>query len=712
MISILCSLVFLMLGLDSHTLHKWLEEGSVDLTVTRITMHGPPRAGKTCAQKLLLNEPPPEDHSSTPVARSAVRSIRASIDDESELWENVSSEELMEKLASDLNASADIKIPKPVSASNLKLHNDLKILKSKASLSRTVSLSTSESVDKDIVNTPKTVPFNDKIVPAISKSLNIFSDISKHIGNSAKKAKLSKHWIYTIDSGGQPAYQELLPLFVRTASVNVITIDLSKGLTEPFEFKYQIKEKSVKLLGSKITNKQAIEQALPSRTPFIVPHALDAPHSVSLILGTHSDKVSDQTRKEISNELEPLLRNESNFISNGNSYLYPINTQVTDKDERKKAGRDLRKFLMSPEIAKSFLHIKVPIRWFAFELLLEKLGNKERHHIIPKKTIMLEIQQLQMNKEDIEDALKYLHSITIIFYFPNILPDIIFTDPQPILDALSHIIALTYDIDYSDMVGCPVALNKEDVRHLKNHGTITAKLLQDMRLPLLETNLFSPSQFLDLLSYLRIITPVEKDLPAKDCSFFLPCALPSYESELILETHQCKPLLIVWKKENKEVRAVPPGAFPLLIVHLLNNNLHYPLNPDDKQYYRYRDAISLQISFTKRKFYTLHIIKRDKHIEIHFTGLIRNCCQVRKLIESAIIASCNDISFPADDIKPAFACPNNGNCFCIVYEEGAEIACTACSCPIDDCVITNDKSYWCWFTGKYMQQIMMINNYY
>ena len=39
---------------------KWCEEGSIELTLTRVHMIGPPSSGKTCTQSLLLNEPPPK----------------------------------------------------------------------------------------------------------------------------------------------------------------------------------------------------------------------------------------------------------------------------------------------------------------------------------------------------------------------------------------------------------------------------------------------------------------------------------------------------------------------------------------------------------------------------------------------------------------------------------------------------------------------------
>ena len=50
-----------------------MEEGSVDLTITRVNMLGAPGAGKTCAEHLLLNEDPPSDNVSTPITCPTVR---------------------------------------------------------------------------------------------------------------------------------------------------------------------------------------------------------------------------------------------------------------------------------------------------------------------------------------------------------------------------------------------------------------------------------------------------------------------------------------------------------------------------------------------------------------------------------------------------------------------------------------------------------------
>ena len=64
--------------------------------------------------------------------------------------------------------------------------------------------------------------------------------IQKILFTHPKGIRLSDHWLYVIDSGGQPAYQELLPLFTRAASLNIITLDLSKSFEQKFKLEYRI----------------------------------------------------------------------------------------------------------------------------------------------------------------------------------------------------------------------------------------------------------------------------------------------------------------------------------------------------------------------------------------------------------------------------------------------------------------------------------------
>uniref|UniRef100_A0A1X7T2N7 Uncharacterized protein n=1 Tax=Amphimedon queenslandica TaxID=400682 RepID=A0A1X7T2N7_AMPQE len=92
---------------------KWMEEGSVDLTVTRVNMLGAPGAGKTCSQLLLLNEDPPTNDTSTPIACPAVRAIRVAVCDKT-IWNRVTRDKLLDQLAADLeSASLENKTKEP-----------------------------------------------------------------------------------------------------------------------------------------------------------------------------------------------------------------------------------------------------------------------------------------------------------------------------------------------------------------------------------------------------------------------------------------------------------------------------------------------------------------------------------------------------------------------------------------------------------------------
>ncbi|XP_019863991.1 PREDICTED: uncharacterized protein LOC109593278, partial [Amphimedon queenslandica] len=90
---------------------KWMEEGSVDLTVTRVNMLGAPGAGKTCSLLLLLNEDPPTNDTSTPIACPAVRTTRVAICDKT-IWNRVTRANLLDQLAADFESVSQEKTTK------------------------------------------------------------------------------------------------------------------------------------------------------------------------------------------------------------------------------------------------------------------------------------------------------------------------------------------------------------------------------------------------------------------------------------------------------------------------------------------------------------------------------------------------------------------------------------------------------------------------
>ena len=237
-------------------LGQWMEEGSVDLTITRVNMLGAPGAGKTCAECLLLNEDPPSDNVSTPIARPTVRATRVAVEDQTK-WKRVTTDDLLEELAADLSTSAnkiqkkEIEPAAPKASSTKSTDDDSKQeIKKEASVAEVASIGIDHSPSLAVpvpvaphVPPPPDQPSSDTIIkedqapPPNYRSEEVIQQI---LSARPKGIRLSDHWLYVIDSGGQPAYQELLPLFTRAASLNIIALDLSKSFDEKFKLEYRI----------------------------------------------------------------------------------------------------------------------------------------------------------------------------------------------------------------------------------------------------------------------------------------------------------------------------------------------------------------------------------------------------------------------------------------------------------------------------------------
>ena len=662
-----------------------MEEGSVDLTITRVNMLGAPGAGKTCAEHLLLNEDPPSDNVSTPIACPTVRATRVAVEDKTK-WKRVTNDDLLDALAADLMASANkaqkVEIePAPIDITN---HAPSVV---------PVPVTPHVSPPPDQPTSPNT------IIQAPPPNYRSEAIVKKILSTLPKRIRLSDHWLYVIDSGGQPAYQELLPLFTRAASLNIITLDLSKSFEENFKLEYRIGGKYFPC-HSKSTQLAIFRSAVSTGAtfkPLDISHVTKEPtHSMHLVLGTHYDELKDPTQ-ELGNYEESLksaLPSLESYLRDciirkpDDSIIFPVNT-IAKSDERKSYNEEVCKAIWHYGAGAS-LDITMPIRWFAFELTMPKKS------IIPIEEALSIGERYSMNEEETKQALRYFHDVGLKLYYPEVI-GVVFIDPQPILEILSQLLALTYinDVNCRDLILIK-PLCQTVTNNLKE-GFFNVNIFDFLKS---KANVFLASQFetpdlVKLLLHLHIITKVEGN---DEGSYFIPYALPSYDNLVAPHTH-AKPLLIVWREQkckSKQILPVPQGIFPLTIVHLLNQKKYITEIPSSSEnHYKYRDAMSLKITFPDS--HILHIINRYTHIEVYFTGLPKHCPQVRQLVIEAIDRSTEKMHMNCNHVT-AFSCPiKEKNCYCIVNEFPSVTNCTCCGSAD---IIRNDHHYCCWFKSS------------
>ena len=664
-------------------------------------MLGPPGSGKTCTQRLLLNKDPPKKDNSTPIACRAVKATRISVADG--CMKEVDAKSLLSKLACDLKETA---------AKQKKTQGPTKDHDTKSEES-------SETIHTGSPETNLTKATESADDPVANK---IRKDIVKAI--SEAKAQLDRHLVYIVDSGGQTAFQELLPLFTRAASLNIITLDLSKGIDDKLDLQYRFDGIPFHCNDKKFsyTNIEFLRDVLSSGAivqPYNTPQSKEDITTFRnpeyFVLGTHKDKAEPLQIEKYNKELLSLKSGskEKGYCiipaqCNSDEIIYPVDTMLKSGPERRAEAKNLCETIYRDISGDTF---PMPVQWFAFELTL--LEKAEGHSFLHLDDVLLAGKSLEMDDDDTKEALEYLHKVTIILYYPQILPNIVFVDPHPILDILSRLLALTYKIERKFLQNLTRETPSEsELVNLSKEGVFTKSLLDKLN----DDQGFPKSDFIKLLLHLHIIVE-------RQDGYFIPSALPPYgstgpppESDII------NPLLIVWCKDcnpvNKEILPVPRGIFHLAVVNLLIKvnklQFYFPLatatnntatSQESPEYFRYRDAMSFCVHDVINDIQagTIHFIKKRKHIEIHFTGhkddALKYCPEIREAVTEAINSSSEAIKLKPTH-KLAFACNSftkkcEEKCYCIVTNEAEEkVACTLCP---ERAIISGQENYWIWF---------------
>ena len=621
---------------------EWLKEGIVNLTVTRINMHGPPGSGKTCSQLLLLNQDPPAEAvtDSTPIACRAVKVTKAFI--HNNCLKKVDGHALFKILASALH-------------------------KEELFVNHIADTASDPDVKKVCV----------EIVQAINQQAQ------KH------------HLVYIIDSGGQVACQELLPLFTRAVSLNIITLDLSKGINEKIYYQYRIGGKSFNCdLNFTCTNIDFLRTVFSSGaiTPAVSSYTtLQRP--IYLVLGTHKDIAKQEDIDKLNNELSSLTSSVSEekgyhlvlpTTRESKKITYPINT-LEKGLARQEEAKKLCRTILSISAAVNF---SIRIQWVLFEFVLQQKAETKKCDILEMDDVLFAGRSLQMSENDTKEALQFFHNVTVILYYPDVLPNIVFVNPHPILETLTHLLALTYEVDLGSLhhIANETPL-LDELTNIATNGIFAESLLSKLKS---DDQKFPNSDFIKLLLHLHIIAETAD-------GYFLPCALkfyngPSPEADL-------NPLLIVWlDPDTEKTLPVPHGVFPLTIVHLMNHEEpQFCIPPSSNKYFKYRDAMSFRIRLHGDQIGTIHIINKYKHIEVYFDGCkpAKYCPLLFKLITEAV--RCSSVAVGARQChRHAFICSskNKEKCYCIVTnEEKEKVECTICPKPAD----IRGQEYWNWF---------------
>ena len=435
---------------------------------------GQPGVGKTHMKYLLLDRRPPHLRTSTGLAdtplRIEIRSVSASrVQNIRGQWKDVTEGEMLDILAKMIIAAephlsqasaeagffskvAKLFLPGSQGAAGAKLPNlDRAPKVKKRAKDTTATASLSEACQKAVKEIMR------QLVERIS---NLREEKSKEQGKdsspSLSEIVLGSKWVYFTDSGGQPEYHELLPLFVRNVSCALCVTRLTDRLDKMQDVEYfQDGEQVGSSQQAQLSAKDTIQCLVNTIQSYSVE---DKPPKV-MVVGTHHDKLEEaianssqseaqdeavetleEKNKKLLDMLEPEFADQLVYYSSDMKELvFPVNT-LNPGEKDKATAESIRLHIEASGAEK----IKIPIWWHILELLLQELAKKLGRGVLSKAECRKMARLLGIKDDALEAALKFFDTLNVIKYNPDVLPNVVFISSQIPLDKISELVFHRY----------------------------------------------------------------------------------------------------------------------------------------------------------------------------------------------------------------------------------------------------------------------------
>ena len=233
---------------------------------------------------------------------------------------------------------------------------------------------------------------------------------------------------------------------------------------------------------------------------------IDPDLSKVMVVGTHLDRIKesseslDEKNEKILKILAPLEKRQIIYHNLAeNMVVFPINAKNPGKSEEA-IVKQIREVLFCD---KSVKPAEIPSSWFAFEILLEEMARAHQRGVLSKdECITAGVDKLHFEEAAVEAALQYLEKLSVLFYFPQILPEVVFADPQVIIDKVSELVFKSAEIKELSK-SCALSGEWKDFHEW---GLVTVKFLSEEFTSHFVSGLFKVDDLVKLFKKLLIFS--------------------------------------------------------------------------------------------------------------------------------------------------------------------------------------------------------------
>ena len=661
--------IFTITAAAQKILEEALEKGYVDSHIWKVLVTGAAGSGKTTLKHRLFREEPPSVRCSTALAEAAIRAIsREIVGTDQTGWFRVSYEELMEMLGGALKAGVPMEQSRVLSAEEPKVafHKKpgklswLLFWKEKQSRRSNKQLERAgKQSDKQLQRAHSTIersqlPLETSMASSQASQTSISTqdpsskqELLKLVDKlQGSKRFLELHWIHFIDSGGQPQFHEVLPAFIRNTTATIFVMRLSERLDEhPMVEYFDVSgQRCGKHYCHALSNDQILQCCV--RTIMSRPSTKEGKHSKTLVVGTHEDieNLCSETRSEKNRKLLDMLKlslqDQLVYYRLDSEVIFPINAKNPSEQDHQVCAM-IRKQIEDEECAPP--PYKIPIGWF---LLEQDIINTAKGGVISKSECLGIAAVLNINADALTAALEYFDELNIFLYYPAFLPEVVFCNPQILLDKVTELVHFSYSL-HSD--NPPTALEGKWLQ-FRDKGIVTLEMFNDKRFSAhYIPDLFTPANLITLFEHLLIIASISST------EYFMPSLLQMITSEQVAKelsttSSSVAPLLV-----HFPAGCAQNGIFCALVVYLLSE-CHWEFAKGNLECVS-RSCVCFKVPNTPVSIALVDSFSFFKvSVEAPQPMYPKICPKIQEAIFSGVEAAARALKYNNSKPKPAFLC--------------------------------------------------------
>ena len=637
---------------------KAMKDGHVEAWLGKMLLYGAAGSGKTCTKDMIAGNPPPEKRHSTGVAVRPATVYRVSV--EGEECTNLTTREERKSFLARMLFSFVPDLENRIRATQQETLSSSEF--SVSSKETNDSVPQDETIDKEAQSKFEKEAHGsevDKMLEPITTDRELIKMMEQMSNTTDPLTRI--RILHIIDSGGQPQFHEILHIFLRQLSFYVFVFRLCDALdSRPIVELYADGEQ----VGIPYESAQTIEQLLQ--------HCVRTMHSDGastgeypqiIVIGTHADEIKEslqetlkQTNEKISKILSSLLRKQIVYSRAANEeVVFPVNAAVPGSREK-----DIVEQIREIVLGKNSLikPVKIPLKWFGLEVLLEEMSQTLKQGVLSKKKCLAAAKEkLFFEEKSFNAAILYLHNLSILFHYPDILPDVVFADAQVLLDKVTELVVIAYEIER--LLKQQQALSAE-MKDFHDFARVDVKFLsQEEFNKHYVPNVFEPQHLVNLFKKLFIFASIS------ETELFVPCLLQSLDGDKLneLRVHHSSPfppLVITFPKGGPR-----KGVFCSLICFLTSDPSPWSIlrKPGaSSPVCLYRNCIQFDV-FPGR----VTLIDAYTHFEVHVPvestpsdKVCRSVCQrIYNAIFEGVLKVSNNLGYEYFESSPTLAlfCP-------------------------------------------------------